>query len=184
MKIRLWEIYKVFVKIGMILIGGGYVILPILKDEIIKSRNWITEDELVDYYAISQSLPGLIAANISIFIGYKLRGKLGAIMATLGMITAPFLCIIAIASIVSKISQMPTIKGILWGVGFGVIILIISSVKEMWSKSITDKFSFGIFCLFLIAILKWNIAPAPIIISSMIIGIAYQFVKFKIGENK
>lgn len=184
MNIRLWEIYKVFVKIGIILIGGGYVILPILKDEIIKSRNWITEDELVDYYAISQSLPGLIAANISIFIGYKLRGKLGAIMATLGMITAPFLCIIAIASIVSKISQMPTIKSILWGVGFGVIILIISSVKEMWGKSITDKFSFGMFCLFLIAILKWNIAPAPIIISAMIIGIAYQFVKLKIGENK
>ena len=72
MKIRLWEIYKVFVKIGMILIGGGYVILPILKDEIIKSKNWITEDELVDYYAISQSLPGLIAANISISdISYK-----------------------------------------------------------------------------------------------------------------
>lgn len=184
MKIRLWEIYKVFVKIGMILIGGGYVILPILKDEIIEARNWITEDELVDYYAISQSLPGLIAANISIFIGYKLRGKLGAIMATLGMITAPFLCIIAIASIVSKISQMPTVKSILWGVGFGVIILIISSVKEMWKKSITDKFALFMFSLFLIAILKWNIAPAPMIISSMIIGITYQFVKQKIGEKQ
>ena len=119
MNIRLWEIYKVFVKIGMILIGGGYVILPILKDEIIKSKNWITEDELVDYYAISQSLPGLIAANISIFVGYKLRGKLGAIMATLGMITSPFLCILAISSLVAKISQMPTVKSILWGKDWG-----------------------------------------------------------------
>lgn len=184
MKIRLWEIYKVFVKIGMILIGGGYVILPILKDEIIKSKNWITEDELVDYYAISQSLPGLIAANISIFVGYKLRGKLGAIMATLGMITSPFLCILVISSLVAKISQMPTVKSILWGVGFGVIILIISSVKEMWKKSITDKFALFMFSLFLIAILKWNIAPAPMIISSMIIGITYQFVKQKIGEKQ
>ncbi len=184
MKIRLWEIYKVFVKIGMILIGGGYVILPILKDEIIEARNWITEDELVDYYAISQSLPGLIAANISIFVGYKLRGKLGAIMATLGMITSPFLCILAISSLVAKISQMPTVKSILWGVGFGVIILIISSVKEMWKKSITDKFALFMFSLFLIAILKWNIAPAPMIISSMIIGITYQFVKQKIGEKQ
>lgn len=184
MKIRLLDIYMVFVKIGIILIGGGYVILPILKDEIIEKRNWITENELIDYYAISQSLPGLIAANISNFVGYKLKGKLGAIAATFGIITAPFLCIIAISSLIAQINQIEAIKSILWGVEFGVIILIISSVKEMWGKSITDKFSFLMFCLFLLAILKYNVTPVPIILSSIIIGITYKCLHSKFGAKE
>lgn len=183
MKIRLWEIYKLFTKIGAILIGGGYVILPILKEEIIIKRKWITEDELIDYYAISQSLPGLIAANISIFIGYKLRGKFGAIVAILGMVTTPFICIAAISSIVSRIASMETVQGILWGAVFGVIILIISSVQEMWNKAITDKFALIMFCFFLTAILKFGAEPTPIILSSLIIGIVYKIIQRKRGTE-
>lgn len=183
MKTTLWEIYKKFVKIGTILVGGGYVILPILKDEIIKDKKWISEDELVDYYAISQSLPGLIAANISIFIGYKLKGKLGAIAATAGIITTPFICIACLASILTQMSHFPIFKNILWGVGFGVIILIISSVQELWNKAITDKFTLLMFFIFLFAILKWGIPPTPIILSSIFIGICYKLVLRKRGEE-
>lgn len=181
MKVRLWAIFKVFTKIGAILIGGGYVILPILKDEIIEQRKWISEDELVDYYAISQSLPGLIAANISIFIGYKLRGKFGALAATIGIITAPFICIASIAAIVSKIIGWPPLQSILWGVDFGVIVLIIASVQELWSKAISDKFALLLFFAFLLAILKWKIPPTPIILSSIVIGIVYKLILKKRG---
>jgi len=90
MKIKLWDIFKVFTKIGLILIGGGYVIIPLLKDELIDKRNWITEKELVDYFALSHTLPGLIAGNIAIFIGYKLRGKWGGLMAMLGISTGNY----------------------------------------------------------------------------------------------
>lgn len=184
MKISLWEIYKVFVRIGVILIGGGYVILPILKEDVVEKKNWITENELVDYYAISQSLPGLIAANISIFVGYKIKGKLGALAAILGIITSPFICITGIASIISQISEISIIKSILWGVNFGVIILIISSVKEMWGKSITDKFTLFMFFAFLVAILKFNITPTPIIISAILIGILYKiFQRYQKGNK-
>lgn len=174
MRISLWEIYKAFVKIGAILIGGGYVILPILKEDVVEKRNWITENELVDYYAISQSLPGLIAANIAIFVGYKIRGKFGALAAILGMITSPFICITAIASVISQISEISIVKSLLWGAGFGVIMLIVSSVKEMWEKSIVDKFALFLFFVFLVLILKCNLSPTPIIISSMVIGILYK----------
>ena len=175
--IRLWDLYITFFKIGAILIGGGYVILPILKKEIIDNKNWITEEQLVDYYAISQSLPGLIAANISIFVGYKLKGKIGAIISTLGIITAPFICINVIAIVMAQIINSPAFKGILWGVSIGVIVLIIASIQELWKKAITDKFTLIIFLFFLIAILKFNIAPTPIIISSIIIGIFYKRIK-------
>ena len=73
-KIRLVNIFLTFLKVGIILLGGGYVILPILQSEIVEKKNWLTSEELIDYYAISQSLPGLIAINISIFVGYKVRG--------------------------------------------------------------------------------------------------------------
>ena len=175
--IKLWDIYKTFVKVGTILIGGGYVILPILKNEIIDNKNWITENELIDYYAISQSLPGLIAANISIFVGYKLRGKIGALMSTLGIITAPFICINILATIMAHIINFPALKGVLWGVSIGVIVLILSSILELWKKAITDKFTFIMFLVFLIAILKFNISPTPIILFSIIIGICYNSIK-------
>ena len=76
-KISLVNIFLTFLKVGIILLGGGYVILPILQSEIVEKKNWLTSEELIDYYAISQSLPGLIAINISIFVGYKVRGKFG-----------------------------------------------------------------------------------------------------------
>ena len=184
MRTSLWDIYKVFTKIGAILIGGGYVILPILKEEVVENNNWITDNELVDYYAISQSLPGIIAANISIFVGYKLRGKWGALVSTIGIITAPFICIACISSIISQVINFPITKSILWGVEFGVIILIISSVQELWSKAIPDKFSFFIFFVYLLSILKFKIPPTPIILSSIVIGIAFNYIISKRGSER
>jgi chromate transport protein ChrA len=98
-KITLLNLYLIFVKIGAILLGGGYVILPIVTSEFAEKRDLVTAEEIVDFFAISQSLPGIIAANISMFIGYKLRGKLGALLAMFGVITVPFLCIISLASL-------------------------------------------------------------------------------------
>ena len=89
-QISLLKLFLIFVKIGAILLGGGYVILPILMREFVETRKWIEHDELIDYFALAQSLPGIIAANISMFIGYKLRGKFGAILAMFGVIFVPF----------------------------------------------------------------------------------------------
>lgn len=184
MNTKLWDIYKKFVYIGTILIGGGYVILPILKKEVIENKNWITEEELIDYYAISQSLPGLIAANISIFIGYKLKGVIGAFIATLGIITTPFISICILSSIISQIANYPTFKAILWGISIGVIILVLSSIKELWNQAIIDKFAFFMFVCFVIGILKFNISPSTIILVSILIGILYKFITSNKEDNK
>ena len=85
-KISLFNLYLIFVKIGAILLGGGYVILPIVTSEFVDKRNLISHDDLIDYFALSQSLPGIIAANISMFVGCKLRGKFGAIVAMSGVL--------------------------------------------------------------------------------------------------
>lgn len=85
-----WNIYKTFFKVGTLLLGGGYVILPLLQSELIEKRNWIDNEELCEFYALSQSIPGLIAANVSIFVGYKLKRTYGALAAISGMVTPAF----------------------------------------------------------------------------------------------
>ena len=178
MKISLLKLFLIFVKIGTILLGGGYVILPILRAEFVKRYKLITEEELIEYFAISQSLPGIIAANISIFVGYKLHKTLGAIVACLGVNTSPFICIVLLATLISTFVGPPAMQGLFWGIGIGVIILLISAIKEMWLKSVTDIFSLLIFLVALAVLLKTNISPVIVIISSAIAGIIYkQFIR-------
>ena len=174
MNTKLIEIFFVFLKMGALLLGGGYVILPLIQSELVEKRKWLDNEDLINYYAISQCLPGLIAANVSIFTGYKLRGKYGAICAILGLSTSPFITIVLIASALNKIMHLPIINSIFWGVGIGVIILIILSLKEMWSKSIVDKFSFFIFLLILYMTIFLKTSPIISILTAIIIGIIYK----------
>ena len=82
-----WNIYKTFFKVGTLLLGGGYVILPLLQSELVDKKGWSNQDELCEYYALGQSLPGIIAANMSMFVGYKLLGQKGAFAAAAGIIS-------------------------------------------------------------------------------------------------
>ena len=77
--VRLWDIYSIFFKMGIFTFGGGYAMLPILKNEAVEKRKWISEEELLNYYSIGQCTPGIIAVNAASFIGYQLRGFWGMI---------------------------------------------------------------------------------------------------------
>lgn len=173
----LWNIFFLFIKIGALLIGGGYVILPLLRCEMIEKRNWITSEELCDFYALSQSIPGLIAANISIFVGYKLRGKFGALAAVVGMTVAPFFSIVVLASVLHKIIHFSAVQSLLWGVGIGVVILLYLAVKEMWVNSVTDRFSLLLFLTVLAVFLVFDFSPAITIIAAAILGIIHKKIE-------
>lgn len=178
-KLSLWNLYLIFVKIGAILLGGGYVILPIVTNEFVEKRNLISHEDLIDYFALSQSLPGIIAANISMFIGYKLRGKFGAITAMLGVITIPFLCIVLLASILGSLTENTYVNGALWGVGISVIALIMLTVREMWQKSVRDNFFYTIFAFSLAALLILKLSPIKTIILFSTIGLLYKRLTLK-----
>lgn len=183
MEISFWNIYKTFFKVGTLLLGGGYVILPLLQSELIEKRNWIDNDELCEFYALSQSIPGLIAANVSIFVGYKLKRIYGALAAISGMVTPAFLCIVLLARILEEIINYKFIQGIFWGVGIGVLLLIYLAVKEIWNKSVIDKFTFSIFFIVFILSACFKVSPAILIILSIIAGIILQIHK-NIQETK
>ncbi len=181
-KISFFDVFNVFLKIGIILLGGGYVIIPVMKSELIEKRNWLNEDELCDYYCVSQCLPGIIAANMSILVGYKMAKIKGALAAILGMSFSPFISIVIIAHLLNKILAIPFIESLFWGVNLSVIVLIYLALKEMWSKSIVDIFSafWFIFILFL-ALIKVN--PAFLIIGSIMLGIIFQIIKERKDKN-
>ena len=143
----LFKLFLIYVKIGAILLGGGYVILPIMTNEFVDKRNLVSHDDLIDYFALAQSLPGIIAANMSMFIGYKLRGKWGALVAMIGVTFIPFWTIVLLASVLGALTQNSYVVGALWGVGISVIALIMLTVREMWNKSTKNIFFYTIFFL-------------------------------------
>ena len=175
-----WNIFKTFFKVGTLLLGGGYVILPLLQSEITEKKGWTTSEEIIEYYALSQSLPGIIAANISIFVGHKILGVRGAIAALSGVIMPAFLAIVLIANILAELVTKHSIQSVFAGVAVGVVVLVLLTIKEMWTKSIVDKFSAVIFVL--AAVLSYiKISPVWIILGAILLGILY---KSKTGEVK
>lgn len=183
MKPKLIDMFFAFLKIGVLLLGGGYVIVPLLNNELVDKRCWITKEEVIDFYAIGQCVPGIIAANTTLFIGYKLRGKTGALAAFFGLILPPFVTIILLASVLIKISQNVIMGDIFWGVNISIIILMFLTVKEVWKTSIVDKFTFLIFLLIL-ALSGFGVSPSVSIILSAILGVIYKMLEKRIkGDN-
>ena len=181
MEKSLYNIFKAFFKVGTLLLGGGYVILPIMQCELVEKRGWIDNDELCEYTALSQSLPGLIAANLSIFVGYKLKRTLGAIVAIFGMVLPAFLCIVILAKILEELITLRFIQGIFWGVGIGVLVLIYLAIKEIWNKSVTGRFTFFIFFIVFLCSACLKISPAILVILAILTGIVRQIV---LGRKK
>ena len=143
---------------------------------------WITKEELIDYYSISQCLPGIIAVNTAIFTGYKLRGKYGAIIAVIAMCLAPFLAIICLASILAQLTSNPIVINIFWGVGIGILIMLLLTIKEIWNKSIIDKFTMIIFLSIFLSTILFEFSPVLSILSASLIGIIYKSVQRRLSK--
>ena len=114
------ELLISFVKIGFLTIGGGYVMLPMMQSELIDKKHWITEEELLDYYAVGQSTPGIIAVNVATFVGYKKAGVTGGIVATLGIISPSLIIITALAGVIQSIDQYPNVQKAMSGINVAV----------------------------------------------------------------
>lgn len=177
--ISLKDIYIRFFRIGTLLLGGGYVILPLLQSEIAAKYDQISDDEVCEYYAISQSLPGVIAINTAVFVGYRLARTKGAIAAITGMVTPAFLCIILLANLLAQLVHLSFVQNLFAGVGIGVLALLFQAVNEMWKKSIVDKGTLVIFFVSFIALLGLKVLPMYIVIAGILLGIIIGYFKGK-----
>ncbi len=175
--INLKDIYIRFFRIGTLLLGGGYVILPLLQSEIAAKYEQISDDDVCEYYALSQSLPGVIAINTAVFVGYRLARTKGALAAITGMVTPAFLCIILLANLLAQLVHLSFVQNLFAGVGIGVLALLFQAVNEMWKKSIVDKGALLIFFISFTALIGFKILPMYIVITGILLGILIGFVK-------
>ena len=132
----LFDLYITFFKVGSVTFGGGYAMLPILERELVDKKHWVTYDDLLDYYAVSQVTPGVIAVNVSTFVGYKLGKIRGGICVTLGVVTPSIIIITIIAMFVSNFQDIEIVRKALRGINVGVAALLTYAVVNFAKKSI------------------------------------------------
>ena len=174
-KISLLKLFWIFFKIGLVLFGGGYAILPFLKAEMVDKEKICTMEEVTNYYALSQCIPGLVAGNVSMFSGYKARGVAGALAAVFGVCLPAYLAIVIVFAFINAIMGYPFIQNIFEVLDIAVCILILLTVLELWEFSIFDKFTSFIFISALIASVM-KVSPFVIVISAGIFGLLRHFI--------
>ncbi len=170
---ELVNLFVTFAKIGSVTFGGGYAMLPVLQREFVEKRGWATDEELMDYFAIGQCTPGIIAVNVSTFIGNKRKGVIGGIVATLGFVFVPCILLMIIAACLNNFAELEIVKNAFAGIRVAVCVLILNAVERLWKKSIVNKMALFIFTVVFLLSLFTSISPAILVILAAIVGIVY-----------
>ena len=168
---QLWDLFLAFARVGVMTFGGGYAMIPILEREIVDRHGWATEEELMDYYAVGQCTPGVIAVNTATFIGYKVAGTVGGIVATLGVVFPSLVIITLIAGILTNFADVPAVKCAFAGIRVCVCVLIFNAVLKLWKKAVVDKITLVLFLgVFLLSVF-FDISPIVFVVFCAAAGI-------------
>ena len=167
----LLELYFTFFKMGLFTFGGGYAMLPLLEREVVDKKGWASHEEILDYYAIGQSTPGIIAINTSTFCGYKVCGNIGGIVASLGFISPSIIIISIIAKFLQSFSHLAIIQHAFAGIRVAVCALVFYSVLKMIKKDANTGLKFMVFILTFVAIGFLSISPIVVVITVGVFGI-------------
>lgn len=169
------ELYMAFLKIGSFTFGGGYAMLPMMQDELINSRHWITDDELLDYYAVGQSTPGIIAVNVATFVGFKQGGIPGGIVATLGIITPSIVIITLLATLINSVDKYPLVQKALKGINVSVAALVTDANFNFVKKTCRGLASVMIMALSFLLIYFFNVPSYFIILGTAVLALTVYF---------
>lgn len=176
---NLFNLYFSFAKIGTFTIGGGLAMMPMMQSELIQKRKWITDEELIDYYAVGQSTPGIVAVNVATFVGYKQMGILGGVFATLGMVTPSLVIIMILASLINSINDFPIIQKALKGINVAVAALLTSTIINFMKKTI-KKFTNAIFMMIsFLLVFVFKLPSFWIILFALFIGVVLTYKEKK-----
>ena len=179
---ELWELYWTYLKIGCVNFGGGYAMLPLLERELVNKKGWTTMDELRDYFAIGQCTPGIIALNVSTFIGTKRKGTAGAVAAALGFLACPIAIILVIAAFLTNFAQLEVVQHAFAGIRVCVCVLIVQAVLRLWKSSVVDAFTLVLYAVVFAlnafsGVLPVKIPAAVLVILAGLAGLAASLLK-------
>ena len=181
-RVSLWSIFAVFSKIGAFTIGGGYAMIPLIEAEMYRKK-WISEQEMSDIIVLAQSAPGILAVNMAIYSGYRLRGIKGAVSASLGAVLPSFVIILLIAMLFSGIKDNPTVLKIFRGIRPVAVGLILVPAVNMARKGCGKWWSWLILAASLVAVAFLKISPVYIILVTIIAAAAVCFAKEARGKR-
>lgn len=170
------DLFFTFAKVGVMTFGGGYAMLPILQREVVENKHWATDEELMDYFAIGQCTPGVIAVNTATFIGKKQKGFWGAIFATLGVVFPSLVIIMLLAGVIEAFSHIVWIQHAFGGIRVCVCVLIANAVVKLGKKSIIDTATLIVFLVVLLGSFFTSLSPVIFVLLSAAFGIILKSI--------
>ena len=173
MKVLL-EMFWTFAKVGVMTFGGGYAMLPILQREVVDNKGWATEEELMDYFAIGQCTPGVIAVNTATFVGHMHKGILGGIVATLGLVFPSLVIISLLAGVIEAFSHITWVQHAFGGIRICVCVLIINATVKLAKKAVVNVPTLIIFLLVAFGSVFTEVTPVIFVIIAAIAGIVLK----------
>ena len=176
---KYWELFITFAKMGVLTFGGGMAMLPILQREVVENKHWADEEELTDYFAIGQCTPGIIAVNTATFIGQKLYGTIGGILATLGVVFPSLVIISLLAGLINNFTDLAWVQNAFAGIQVCVCVLIFNAVVKLLKKSVVDKRTLVIFLLVLAGGCLLDVSPVVFVLFSALAGIVLKQLEVK-----
>ena len=169
-----WDLFCTFAKVGVMTFGGGYAMLPILQREVVDKKGWTTEEELMDYFAIGQCTPGIIAVNTATFIGQKTKGFWGGLCATLGVVFPSLIIIMLLAGVIEAFSHLVWVQHAFGGIRICVCILILNAVVKLFKKAVIDKLTLAVFLIIALGSYFTPISPVIFVLAAGILGVAVK----------
>lgn len=182
MQVSLFQIFKMFFKIGLMTFGGGYAMIPIIKREVVDTRNLIDVITMTDYIAVAQAAPGMIALNIANLVGRHVRGMKGALAAVFGVMLPSFLIIVLIAGVLPGLLELDIALYVLQGILWSVVVLLGFAVFDLAKAIYHVKLLLGYALLVTIVVLLLNVHIAFVIVSAFVFGSIHVFIK-KSGDQ-
>ena len=173
---QLITLFVSFFKIGIMTFGGGYAMLPMLEREIVTKNNWATMEEIMDYFAIGQCTPGIIAVNTATFIGYKQKKIIGGTVATLGVITPSIIIICLLAGVIDVFSDNIYVKRAFAGISIAVCALLVQALTKLVKSSVKDVFTGIVALIAFLVMLFFDVSPIVIVIAAGIVACVYKAV--------
>ena len=154
---ELWKIFLTFIKIGAFTFGGGYAMIPLIQREAVENHNWVTDEDILDIVAIAESTPGPIAINAATFVGYRVKGFLGALAATFGVVLPSFVIILAISFVLRQFKEMTAVQYAFNGIRAGVLVLMLKALIKMFKTNRKGIMAYAIMGLSFLLTTFWNV---------------------------
>ena len=171
------DLFLTFAKIGVMTFGGGVAMLPILEREVVNRKHWATNDELLDYYAIGQCTPGIIAVNVATFIGKKMKGNAGGVAATVGVVFPSFVIITILSGLIASFSDLEIVQHAFAGIRVAVCVLVFNAVIKLAKAAVVDTPTAAIFAVVFVLSVIISVSPVVYVILAVITGILLQVKK-------